>query len=143
MIGGIIMTTKRLLYKMENYVNALNRLAEAIEVENANSLVQDAVVKRFEFTYELAWKLLKAFIEFKGIADVRFPRDVFREAFAGGIIKNGEIWLDMMKDRNLTIHNYTEEGAKEIYLYIKEIYYLQLKELQQFFEREFGNEIWS
>ena len=49
----------------------------------------------------------------------------------------------MMKDRNLTSYTYTEVGAKEIYLHIKEIYYLQLKELQQFFEREFGNEIWS
>jgi len=93
------MNRRRVQEKLANYNKALQRLDEALAVENPNSFIYDSVMKRFEFTYELAWRLMKSYIEYQGGADVRFARDVFREAYAKGLIKEGEVWLQMLQDR--------------------------------------------
>ena len=110
------MDIEKLADKLENYRKALARLTEAIHEPNPNAYVYDAVVKRFEFVYELAWRLMKALIEYKGGGEPKFPRDVFREAFAGGIIVDGEVWLAMMKDRNLGKKSLEEVKRKLIEL---------------------------
>lgn len=123
------MTEEQLREKLVNYQKALERLDESLEVQNPDQFIYDSVIKRFEFTYELAWKLMKAFIEYKGGEDVRFARDVFREAYANGLVKDGEGWLQMMQDRNLSSHTYNEEAAREIYDRVKQIYRQQFMEL--------------
>ena len=85
-------------------------------------LTYDAVIQRFEFTYELAWKLIKAYLEYQGIAVVNSPRSAFKEAFSTGLIFDGDVWIDMISDRNLTAHTYNQERAKEIYARVKEKY---------------------
>ena len=113
------MNAERIRGKFANYNHALQRLDEALEVEEPNTFIYDAVIKRFEFTYELAWRLMKAFIEYKGGADVRFARDVFREAFSTGLIAEGEVWLKMLQDRNISSHTYDEAESKQIYERVK------------------------
>jgi len=49
----------------------------------------------------------------------------FKEAFAAGLIFDGDVWIDMIDDRNLTAHTYNEERAKEIYNKIREKYFAQ------------------
>ncbi|ADD02942.1 MULTISPECIES: nucleotidyltransferase substrate binding protein [Thermoanaerobacter] len=128
------MTEERLREKLSNYKKALSRLEEALKEEKVNQYVYDSVIKRFEFTYELAWKLMKAFIEYKGGNDVKFPRDIFKEAFATGIVEDGEVWLSMIRDRNLSSHTYNQEGAIEIYNRIKNFYWEHLKSLAKTIE---------
>lgn len=123
------MNIYKVVEKLDHYKKVLLRLNEAVNELEPNEYVYDAVIRRFEFVYELAWELMKAVIEYKGGGEPKFPRDVFREAFAGGIIDNGEIWLAMMKDRNLTSHTYDEEHAKEFYGRIKSLYIVHFKEL--------------
>ena len=79
----------------------------------------DASIKRFEFSIELFWKLLKRLIENKG-RQVSFPKDVLREAYAAKMIKDEHTWLSMLEDRNQSAHLYEEELADKIYknLYI-------------------------
>lgn len=125
------MTEEQLKLKIENYLKALGRLDEALKHRNPDQFVYDATIQRFEFTYELAWKLMKAFLEYQGQESINFPRDVFKRAFAAGLIQDGDVWLTMMKDRNITTHTYDEAGAKEIYTRIKKDYRSQLYALAE------------
>jgi len=130
------MTRERVSQKLGNYKKALARLEEALAEKEPDQYVYDAVIKRFEFTYELAWKLLKAFIEYKGGEDVRFPRDIFKEAYAKGLLENGEVWLSMLQDRNLSSHTYSQERAMEIYNRVKDIYFEEFIQLVRTIEGE-------
>lgn len=102
------MDIKRLKERLEDYKNVLNRLNESLGLEVSSSVIMDGVIQRFEFTYELAWKVLKDYLEFVGIPETRSSRDTFKEGFKAGIIKDGDAWLDMLQDRNLTAHTYNE-----------------------------------
>ena len=119
------MTEDRISDKLEKYKQALARLEEALAEQEPDQFIYDATIKRFEFTYELAWKLLKAVIEYKGGKDVLFPRDIFKESFANGILKNGEVWLEMLKDRNLSSHTYNQEMARDVYHRIRNKYFAE------------------
>lgn len=70
-------------------------------------IVLDVAAKRFEFTYEMAWKALKRVLDYLGI-DSRSPRQVFKDAFAQGLLSEEEIWLEMIEMRNLSSHIYDE-----------------------------------
>lgn len=113
----------RLKERIEEYCKAVLRLKEALDEDTSNPLVYDGVIQRFEFTYELTWKLVKAYLEYEGIAAVNTPRSAFKEAFAAGLILESDTWMDMIEDRNLTVHTYNEQMAKEIYCIIKQKYY--------------------
>ena len=73
-------------------------------------------VQSFEFCYELAWKLMKRFLELRGL-ETGSPKDTFRKAHEEGIITNPEIWFEFQKLRNLTVHTYNEENLDLITKY--------------------------
>jgi len=107
----------KLEVKLSNFKNALQRLKEAaIELQqpNASDVVRDGVIQRFEFTYELAWKSTKEYLEDVGIVDKLSPKAVIKEAYAQKLILNEQNWLLMLHDRNMTSHVYKEEMAQEI-----------------------------
>ena len=118
--------------KVINFYNALQRLKEAVfelEKSDASDVVRDGVIQRFEFTYELAWKTTKEYLEDLGITDRNSPKVVIKEAYVQKLILNEDIWLLMLKDRNMTSHVYKEEMAEEIADRIKRIYVNELEEL--------------
>jgi len=125
------MNQERIKNRLINYNNALLRLKEALDADESNPFIYDAAIQRFEFTFELAWKLLKAFLEYEGIAVVNSPRRAFKESFGADLIHNGDVWIEMIDDRNLTAHTYDEPKAIEIYKKIKLNYYPQLSVLAQ------------
>ena len=96
----------------------------------------DGVIQRFEFTFELAWKTLKAFMEYKGFSVPVSPRDILKDAYAAGIIEEGDIFIKMLTDRNISSHTYDEEMALELYGRIKNDYISLLCELLEYVERE-------
>ena len=107
----------KLQTKLTNFRNALRRLSEAvIELEKSGSsdVVRDGVIQRFEFTYELAWKTIKEYIEYSGIVDKNSPRAVIKEAYTQRLILNEQTWLLMLDDRNKTVHVYDEKLAQDI-----------------------------
>ena len=81
--------------------------------EGNGDIVLDVAVKRFEFTYEMAWKTLKRFLDYLGI-DARAPRPVFKEAYAQGLLSDEQVWLDMIEMRNLSSHVYDEQEISRI-----------------------------
>ena len=93
---------------------ALDRLAEALARPIDDPLAVDASIQRFEFTFELFWKLLRRRLARQGI-DVASPRAALRQAYRLGWLDDEARWLGMLDDRNLTSHTYREALAREIY----------------------------
>lgn len=103
--------------KLANFLKAQERLKEAVselKQEHASDVVRDGVIQRFEFTYELAWKTTKEYLQNIGIVDVNSPKMVLKEAYGQQLIINEKIWLLMLNDRNLTSHIYKEDMAIDI-----------------------------
>jgi len=113
---------KRYEERKQELLNATERLKEALQ-EEENDIVIDGTLHRFEFTFELAWKTMKDYLEYSGIIEgIGSPREIIKTAFANGIIEDGENWIKMMLARNSLSHLYDEEKSREIYIEIKEIY---------------------
>lgn len=75
---------------------------------------RDSAIKRFELTFELAWKSIKEQLESQGIV-ARSPRECLEQALSLGILSDDPRWLRMLDDRNLSVHTYNEKLAAEIY----------------------------
>ena len=129
--GEWMMTKEQLRLKCEDYHKALNRLEIALtKTLDEDDLYLDATIQRFEFTFELAWKLMKAVLDYEGI-EATSPRSRIREAWKQHLIGDAEKWLDMQVKRNLSFHTYNEETAQDIYRHIKEDYIGLLQVLDQ------------
>ena len=90
----------------------------------------DSTIQRFEFTVELAWKLLKSYLEFKGIPGISTPIDTIKEANLVGLLDDkGDDWIKMLRGRNLTSHTYDAANAEDAYKLVKTSYYPLLLEL--------------
>ena len=92
---------------------ALERLDEAL-ARPVDPVIRDAAIKRFEFTFEMAWKAIQAQARREAL-DCLPPRDCFRTAFRLGLIENDERWMRMVEDRNRTAHTYNEKTAQDVY----------------------------
>lgn len=103
--------------RFSNFERALKQIKNAAHLANERTLSeleQQGLIQAFEYTHELAWKTLKDFLEFKGNQTIYGSKDATREAFKLGLILNGEVWMDMIKNRNQTSHTYNEETANAI-----------------------------
>lgn len=97
--------------------SALKRLREVLVAE-PTEFNQDASIQRFEFTFELSWKLIKSLVEFKG-KSCASPRDCIRLAADMEIINDPENWIAFLNDRNALSHTYKQEFAKQVYSRLK------------------------
>ncbi|HAS80237.1 MAG TPA: nucleotidyltransferase [Fusobacteriaceae bacterium] len=120
---------KRWDERISDYENALERLKESIEESKIinSSTIRDGVIQRFEFTLELSWKVMKFFLNSEGLMDAKAPRSTIRTGFNNEIIKDAKLWIDMIEDRNLTTHTYSQSISDEIYEKIVSSYYGELK----------------
>ncbi len=98
-----------------------------------NADIRKGLIQCFEYTYELAWNMIKDFYESQGETDIQGSRDAIRLAFKRGLIEAGEIWMRMVKSRILTSHTYNEEVAEEISKAICKEYHSEFIELQKIF----------
>lgn len=116
----------RWMQRFDNYQKALKQLQEAMELMDKRSLSnleKQGVIQAFEYTHELAWKTIKDFLESRGNVEIYGSRDATKEAFKLEIIEDGEIWMQIIKSRNLTNHTYDESTADEIIMLIKNSYF--------------------
>lgn len=104
-----------LLYKDLN--SATTRLNEAL-AQPPTTFNQDSAIKRFEFTFEMAWKIMKAICEYEG-TKVASPRQSIRQIADIGLIDDPQAWIKFLKSRNLTVHTYKEEIAQKVYQSVK------------------------
>src|SRR5581483_3014531 len=103
--------------RLESFRKAFGQLSKAAAIANErrlSNLEEQGLIKAFEFTHELAWNVLKDFLESRGAKDLYGSKDATREGFAKGLIQNGEAWMEMIQSRNRTSHTYNQETADEI-----------------------------
>lgn len=101
--------TIRWQQRFNNYRKALVKLTQAVELlsdriereEAVDELLQEGLIQRFEYTHELAWKVMKDYAEYQGYMDVRGSRDGIRKALEMGLIDDKR-WMETIEDRNLT-----------------------------------------
>ena len=103
--------------KLEKAFARLKDAAERVE----DDLDKDGVIQRFEFTVELLWKALKMALAYNG-EECRSPRDCVKKAYKMGFLKDDEVILDMIEDRNKSSHIYDEHVADEIFQRISGVY---------------------
>ncbi|ABU57305.1 nucleotidyltransferase substrate binding protein [Roseiflexus castenholzii] len=104
----------RLRQRLSSFRKALSRLHEAVNLaaeRPLSRLEEQGLIQAFKFTHELAWNVLKDFLELHGVAPLYGSKDTTREAFKRGLLDQGDLWMDMIRDRNLTSHTYNEETA--------------------------------
>ncbi|MFW5702626.1 MAG: HI0074 family nucleotidyltransferase substrate-binding subunit [Candidatus Dojkabacteria bacterium] len=102
--------------KTQNLEQALESLLDAIEEFDGSDYMRDAVIKRFEYTFELGWKLMQAILQDSGEGELYGRRDIIRKAASRGLITQEEAhdWLDLLEAKNLTSHTYNEDLAEEV-----------------------------
>ena len=100
--------------RFSNYQKALAQLHEVVELEHPNKFEEQGLIQAFEFTYELAWNVLKDFLEYQGVGEMVGSRDAFRKAFSEGLVSDGGVWMRMIESRNRTTHTYNETTARDI-----------------------------
>lgn len=100
--------------RYDNFSKALSYFQATVsEFPQLSKLEKEGLIHRFEYTFELAWKTLKDFLDSQGIA-AAYPREVIKQAFHYGLIQDGEIWMDMLEARNQMSHVYNEDRFNEI-----------------------------
>jgi nucleotidyltransferase substrate binding protein (TIGR01987 family) len=109
--------------RFSNYNKALNQLQKFIDKGNLNELEEQGLIQAFEYTYELAWNVMKDFFEYQGEEVIRGSRDAIRLAFNRALIDNGKDWMDMIESRIKSSHTYNEATADEVVSKILDTYY--------------------
>lgn len=126
---------KKLDERKQDFYKALKRLEEALTKDLSDDIIVDGIIQRFEFTFEQSWKVMKLYLEDQGILDEALaPRSTIRCAYKHKLISDGDIWIEMMLDRNRTSHMYDETTALNIVKLVKEKYVYEFKKLKDFLE---------
>jgi len=122
--------------RFNNYSKAFQTLIAAVELARSrelSELEEQGVIQSFEFTHELAWNVLKDYLEEKGIAGLIGSKDATRAAFKNGLIEDGENWMKMIEDRNKTSHTYNPVVAQAVVENILERFYPAFEKMAEKF----------
>jgi len=118
----------RLNERIENFNKAFQIFQDIIasyREDKLNVIFHMALVQSFKVCFELGWKVLKDYLNINGIS-VQLPRQVIKEAFNKEVIQNGQIWIDMLKDRNATSHEYNMDKVDKVLEKISTEYFEEL-----------------
>jgi len=111
--------------RFSNFERALAQLKQGVEnyPGDVEAIIKEGVIQRFEFTHELAWKVLKDYLYYEGLQNITGSRSASRLAFNIGLIDDGKIWMDMIESRNKTLHTYQESILEHEYAKVRKVYY--------------------
>ena len=121
--------------RFQNFDKAFSMLSEFMAKGDLNKFEEQGLVQCFEYTFELSWKTMKDYLEFSGFS-VKSPRETIQTAFQNGMISDGHTWIDALDKRNIMAHTYNETTAREAVDLIRTKYFLLLKQLHDFLEKE-------
>jgi len=124
--------------RFSNYKKALLQLQNAVELSGQralSNLEKQGVIQAFEFTHELAWNVLKDYLEDQGNQNVKGSKDATREAFKVALIADGEQWMAMILSRNISSHTYDERTADQLVSVIIKQYFPLFVALQTEMEK--------
>ncbi|MBK7341981.1 MAG: nucleotidyltransferase substrate binding protein [Saprospiraceae bacterium] len=132
------MMQTRWVQRFGHFQDAFLQLDQAVALSKQrplSNLEKQGLIQAFEFTHELAWKVLKDFLFYQGNSEISGSRDATREAFSMGIIQDGHGWMAMIRSRNETSHTYNEATAEEIVERIIHAYHGLFHQFRQEMER--------
>jgi len=126
--------------RFENFNNAYHLLQEGFDekpLSQMSLLEKEGLIQRFEYTTELAWKTLKDYLESRNVVFEEItPRAVIREAFAAKVIQDGDIWMQILDDRNKMSHLYDFSIFEKILVRIQDVYLEKLGNLHKHLTNE-------
>lgn len=99
---------------LKQFGKAVEQLDDVLK-QKKSEYMRDSAIQRFEFTFELSWKLIKAFLEEEKGITCRSPKDCFKDGFQQGIIEYDDFWIKITDLRNTIAHIYEEAAAEDIY----------------------------
>lgn len=124
--------------RFSNYKKAVQQLQSAVALRNQralSNLEKQGVIQAFEFTHELAWNVLKDYLQDQGNQNIKGSKDATREAFKVELIVDGEQWMAMIQSRNISSHTYNEHIAEALVEAIVEQYFPLFVALQTEMEK--------
>ena len=116
----------RWIQRFTHFKNALHNLGEAVELcqqRELSKLEEQGLIKGFELVHELSWLTIKDYYQYQGEVYIQGSRDAFRLAFKRGLITEGQIFMNSIKSRQLSVHTYNEATAQKLKNEIINIYY--------------------
>ena len=126
--------------RFENFERAFMLLQSVFSersLKNFSALEKEGIVQRFEYTFELAWKTLKDYLEFSGmILNQITVREVIKQAFAAKIIEDGQAWINMLEDRNIMSHTYSQTAFEKAVIAIADYYLPALNQVFLFLKQK-------
>lgn len=122
--------------RFQNFSKSMKYLGDALQIPNPDIVQKAGIIQFFEMSFELAWNMVKDYLEEQGFVDIKSPRGALKKAFETGIIENGHDWMDLLLDRNLTAHTYDEQKATEMEQLIQNKYFPLLKALHESFKQK-------
>lgn len=128
----------RWIQRFSNYKKALLQLNDAVKLSHARELSlleKQGLIQAFEFTHELAWNMLKDYLEYQGNQEIRGSRDAIREALKVGLLDDGVMWMETIKARNITSHAYDEALVQNAFETIANQYIVLFNSLEKVFEK--------
>lgn len=132
--------------RFQNFDRAFVLLRSAFDekkLSDFSQLEQEGIIQRFEYTYELAWKTMRDYLQDNGIVILNeiTPRSVIKEAYSAKIIGDGQIWIDMMMHRNILSHTYDFSKFQEVLKAVNDRYLDAIAKLHEWLlERTIVNE---
>ncbi|SFX25253.1 nucleotidyltransferase substrate binding protein [Marinospirillum alkaliphilum] len=118
--------------RFSNFSRAFNLLRSALELDAASlsQLEKEGIIQRFEYTFELAWKVLKYKMEADGLVlDQISPKSIIRQAYSAKYLDQAELWLQMIGDRNLMSHTYDFTKFEAVIQTLRQDYLPALEDL--------------
>lgn len=115
--------------RFQNYEKSLQYLEQALNIPQPDIIQKAGLIQFFEMSFELAWNVVKDYLEEQGFIEIRSPRSALKKAFEIGLIDDGHGWMQLLDDRNLTSHAYDEATVDIIEKLIHQKYYPILKQL--------------
>ena len=127
---------KRKLLSFDKALQSLKEIYSVYLKKPEQKVSQMALIKSFELAFELSWKTLQSFFKSQGYIEVNSPKGIIKEAFNKDVIKNGQLWIDMLDARNRLSHIYDESIFKEIIKKISKDYLQEIEKLHQKLKEE-------
>lgn len=123
--------------RFSNFRRALAQLEKALQLAKTRQLSElemQGLIQGFEYTYELAWNVLKDYLQYQGVQGIIGARDAIMEGFKTGLLAEGKDWLRMMQSRTQTSHTYNETTAILVAEAVIMVYYGLFKDLETVME---------